>query len=258
MKPAHACCLFAAGLVATCELHAAQSAAQPPEKPAAESPQTQPPADSQLDAAMQAVDDRIANIEDLRANFEQRKSSAMLRQPMVSTGEVIARGDVVLWRTQQPRKSDMRVGPGEIRLLYPDDKLLEIYPVHNAKGIAGGPLPRLNELRELFTFARASEPPASASTLQVLLTPRSQELKNAVATVMVTIDTSVPCVTKIVMTDPDGEQTSVEFTQIRINTGVKDVDLALHLPEGTRESKPLEGMPAPQSPESRQEAPPAR
>ncbi|MFN7430652.1 MAG: outer membrane lipoprotein carrier protein LolA, partial [bacterium] len=206
MKLARVCCFWGAGLLALCVSHAAQ----PVDKAKADAVQPNPAVDAEMDAALDGIDDRVSKIEDLRAKFEQRKSSVMLRKPMVSSGEVIARSDVVLWRTQQPRKADMRVGGGEIRLLYPEDKLLEIYPIQNARGMAGGPLPRLSKLREQFTFSRASDQIAGGTTLQVVLTPKSEEVRSAVATVQVSIDTKVPCVTKIVMTDPDGEQTSIE------------------------------------------------
>jgi outer membrane lipoprotein-sorting protein len=228
---------YAAAVTSACAVTLAQSTTAP-DSPAQRS---QPAADATLDAAMQAVDDRIGKIEDLRAKFVQRKSSAMLRKPIVSTGEVIARGEVVLWRTQQPRKADMRVGNGEIRLLYPDAKLLEIYPIGHAKGMTGGPLPRLRDLREQFTFTRSGDVPANGTLLQVLLTPRSEDMRRSVASVHVTIDTTVPCVTKIVMIDPDGEETTVEFTEIRINSAVTESDVALQVPDGTRESRPLEG-----------------
>lgn len=199
--------------------------------------------DAELEAMLLEIDGRIGKIEDLRARFEQRKSSPLLRRPIVSSGEVIARGDVVLWRTERPRPAEMLVGGGEIRLLYPEDKLLEVYPIGNAKGMAGGPLPRLHELRERFTFVRApkQETDNASQSQDVLLTPIAEEMRRSVASVRVSIDTSVPCVTKIVMTDPEGEQTTIEFSAIRINTGVKEKDVRLRVPEGTRESRPLEG-----------------
>lgn len=221
---------------------------QPAGEPGVQPPESQPRGtnagvDAELLGTLQKLDERIGKIKDLRAKFEQRKTSPLLRRPMVSSGELIARGGVVLWRTETPRATEMRVGEKEIRLFYPGDKLIEIYPIAHAKAMAGGPLPRLADLKAQFTFARpAPEEGRDPAAFEVVLTPIAEDMRRSVATVRVTIDESVPCVSKIVLTDPEGEQTTVEFRDIKLNTGVKAEEVELNPPKGTRESRPLEGM----------------
>src|SRR6185295_18779565 len=55
-------------------------------------------------------------------------------------------------------------------------------------------------------------------------------------------------VRQVEVTDADGDRTVVVFKEIRTNTGLKDHDLELTVPEGTRTSHPLEGG-SPQGPE---------
>jgi hypothetical protein len=44
------------------------------------------------------------------------------------------------------------------------------------------------------------------------------------------------------MTDPEGEETRIEFKNPRINPDLSERDLDLRTPEGTRISRPLEGF----------------
>jgi hypothetical protein len=219
-----------------------------PSQPSPTDHAVSPAIDAALLKELEAVDASVATIKDLRASFEQRKTSALLRKPLVSSGELFCKGDVVLWKTTRPRSSSMRVDATEIRLFYPDDKLVEIYPVDGLRDMAGGPLPRLAALKQQFAMTRGIGPNTNDTTLVVDLKPLDQKVATYLASVQVTIDKSVPCVTQIIMTDPEGETTTVTFTEIRRDTGLTDADVALVVPSETKESRPLGPAEAEQSP----------
>lgn len=196
-------------------------------------------------ARLAAVDEGMAKVTDLRADFEQRRRTPLLKRPLVSKGTVLTKGDVVRWDTTSPRESTLVIGHGSIQMFYPEDKLVEVYPVGEGfKDLAGAPLPRLAVLRERFELSplAASDPAMKgedAHLLGVLLTPKSDELRKHVTSVKVIIDETGPAAKKVVITDPEGEETQIIFSDTRLNRGVRNDELELKLPEGVRVSKPL-------------------
>lgn len=211
---------------------------QPPIQPA-------DPAPEQFARRLAAADAAMAKVFDLRADFEQRRRTPLLKHPLISKGTVLTKGDLVRWDTTSPRASTLMIGRGSIRMYYPADNLVEVYPVGEGfKDLAGAPLPRLSVLKERFEIAPI--PPADPALkgedptlLGVLLTPKGADLRTHVTTVKVLIDESGPAARKVTITDPEGEETDIIFTRTRLNTGVRTQDIDLTLPDNVRVSKPL-------------------
>lgn len=194
---------------------------------------------------LQSVDEAMARVEDLRAEFEQHRHTPLLKRPLVSKGVVLCKGDLVRWDTTSPRRSSLLIGEGSIRMYYPEDKLVEIYPLGEGfQDLAGAPLPRLSILKKRFDIvqialkdlnAREDEP----KLLAIEMTPKGQDFRRHVASVKVLIDESRPAAIKVVITDPDGEVTEIVFSHIAINGGLKREQIDLKLPENVRVSRPL-------------------
>jgi len=208
-------------------------------------PAAQPPSDAVLafEKRLAAVDAKMSTVADLQADFEQLKKTAMLKKPMISQGSLLCKGEKVLWRTTHPRKSDMLVSDGKVTIYHPQDELAEVYPMGSGfKDAAGGPLPKLSKLRENFEFTEIDVQQMVIGTgardmkgrIAMKLTPKTEELKRHVASVRVLIDESIPCADRIVIVDPEGDETELRFTAVRINVGLKDADLELKLPENTK------------------------
>jgi len=193
------------------------------------------------------VDAKMAAITDLSADFEQKKKTALLKKPMLSSGSVLCKAEKVLWQTIKPRLNTMLVADGKVTIYYPDDKLAEIYSMGTQfRDAAGGPLPRLSKLRETFDFveldvadfATGEDAKTLAGKIAIKLTPKTDELKKHIASVRVLINEGVPCADRIVLVDPEGDETELRFTKVEINKGVKDEELDLNLPQNTKISTP--------------------
>jgi len=204
---------------------------------------------AEFERRLAAVDMKMAAVTDLRANFEQRKKTAMLKKPLISRGSLFCKGELVLWKTTSPRRTDMLVASDKVTIYYPADQLAEVYALGSRfQDATGGPLPRLSKLRESFELTEldaavmAKDLAANDSTDRVALTltPKSDELKKHVASIRVLIDVTVPCADRVVIVDPDGEETELRFTAVKTNTGLKDTELDLNLPAGTKISTPVE------------------
>ncbi len=207
-----------------------------------------------FDKRLESIDTAMAKVVDVRANFEQRKHTPLLKKPLVSKGTLITRGEAVRWDTQSPRRSTMLVGGGQIKLYYPDDALVEVYQVGgDAKDIASTPMPRLVLLRSRFDLSPMSAQELGALAdkphmLGVMLRPKTQELRRHVRSVEVLIDDSVPVASRVILTDAEGERTEITFSSVRVNSGTKQEEIELRLPEGVRVSRPLGTKPGEKTP----------
>jgi outer membrane lipoprotein-sorting protein len=208
---------------------------------------------------LRAVDQRVASIRDLSADFEQLKATPMLRKPLVSKGTVRVAGSTVRWDTTKPRPSTILIQTGEIRFYYPDQDSLEIYDVdQRLANLAASPLMRLDqvlawfELEPLDASSLNPELPPGSDAIGLRLVPREEGLKSRLTDVRVLIDPALAQVTHVQINDPDGERTTIRFSEPRINRGLSAAELELHVPASTRVSRPPEGLtsppPAPKTP----------
>jgi outer membrane lipoprotein-sorting protein len=212
-----------------------------------------PPAgiDAELWRRMVQIDARAARIQDLSAEFEQKKFTPLLKKPMVSSGTVWARGAAMLWQTHQPEPTVMRVDEKEVSIYYPKQKTEEIYPIGGQlSSLAASPLPRLAALLPHFTVAVAQEEDVKefgeltriGQTLALRLSPVTKELKEHLDHVVVLIDGQHGYILAFKMVDADDEATVIRFSNPKVNSGFDDARLKLDMPAGVKVVKPLENL----------------
>jgi len=213
-------------------------------------PTTQPASRPALDPAlwreMTQINDRGAKITSLSADFEQRKFTALLRKPLVSSGRVRVKGATLRWDTLHPENSVLLVTDKKVEVYYPAQSTLEVYTLDQRLAeLVASPLPRLKTLRDRFSFAqidvkqmdRTADP---GKFLALEMTPTDKSLREHLQAVRVLLDKSAGYMIATEMTDADGDRTVVRFSNVRTNVDVGD--LALKLPHGTRVTHPLEGL----------------
>ena len=209
-------------------------------------PATRPTEDPALTRQLEAIDARAAKIKDFAADFRQEKSTTLLKKPLVSDGEVRVSGHVIRWDTRNPEPAVLYSDGKEVRMHYPGQKLLEVYPIDRRLGdLAASPLPRLGTLREHFTLARATDtksfkPPKGRRVLALRLTPADASLRQHVDVVRVLLDIEAAHILELEIVDADGDRTHVSFTKVRLDTGLRADDLKLDVPPGTTVSRPLD------------------
>jgi outer membrane lipoprotein-sorting protein len=215
--------------------------------------QPAPPVDPALMEKMNAIDAKAAKISTLVADFEQKKFTALLRKPLLSSGVVKVKGNAMRWDTEKPEPSVMLVGEKNVQLYYPAQKTVEEYTLDQRLAeLAASPLPRLAVLKARFSFAEIPvhdiDPQADAAKFLALkLTPIDKELAEHVQEVRVLLDSAGGYIVQAELTDADGDRTVIQFRKVSVNAEVGD--LGLKVPPGTKFTRPLEGL---------QEPPPAR
>ena len=212
-------------------------------------PEPRPAAvDEKLWKVMVQIDAQGAKISDLKADFVQKKFTPLLKKPLVSSGTILIKGPASLWKTVQPSQTVMRIDAKEARLLYPEQKVLEVYAVDQQLGsLAASPFPRLEVIKRHFTFERIAVKelsPDADETAHVALRmrPIEPELRKHVDQVCVLLEISSGLVLRAQTIDADGDRTVMTFSNIRTNTGLKDRDLEMEVPPGVKITHPLEGV----------------
>jgi outer membrane lipoprotein-sorting protein len=217
------------------------------------------PADQQLGEApkgvdptlwsrMLQIDARAGKINTLIADFQQEKHTALLKKPLVSSGELRIRGSTMRWETRLPQPSILVITEREARILYPNPApgVVEIYNLDQRIGeLAASPLPRLAILKNRFHFEQIPVHDMDANArddafLALKMTPIERQIAEHVEEVRVLLDVAAGYIVRAEMTDADGDRTVLKFTQVKL--GVDPGDLELKVPAGANVTRPLEGL----------------
>lgn len=204
-----------------------------------------PGVDEALWRRLKRVDRRAGRIDSFAAAFEQEKHTALLEDPVVSRGRVRMKEGRLRWDTKAPRPTTMLLTDSTLRIHYPKQRLLEVYPAKQRfSGFFASPVPRLGRLLESFRIEAdrsevdgGEEGPPNASIV-LRLTPRREKVREHVRRVDVWLDPRRACATRVRMKAPDGERTVIVFRKIRINPELSDDVLRLEVPEDTRVTHP--------------------
>ncbi len=220
------------------------AAQQPPSRA------TQPasaPSDAALDVRLEEIDARGARIKDFAATFRQEKVTSLLKEPLISTGTVRVTGATVRWDTQHPEPAVLYSDGREVKMYYPRQAALEVYPIDQRIGdLASSPLPRLEALRRHFKIREIplkdfSDGNDDTRQIALRLEPSEESLKEHVDCVNVLLDVRGAYILKLETIDADGDRTVVRFQDVKLNAGMKEAELALFLPPGIKVTRPLEG-----------------
>jgi len=193
---------------------------------------------------LKALDEKLVKIEDLRGTFSQEKHTALLKKPLTSSGTVIVKGPSMRWDALKPTPSTTLTSPGEVRIYFPRQKLVEVYRVdERLASVIASPLPRLIVLLKNFKIERQpTKEGANEKHLAIRLTPRTEELGKHLTRVDVSIDRETALAVSMEMVDADEDRVVIAFADLKTNTGVKDEELELKTPSGTKVVRPLEAL----------------
>ena len=188
---------------------------------------------------LQAINVKTVSVKSLTANFQQQKFTAMLTQPLVSHGKLIARGPVMLWNTTDPEVTQMRIDPDQIEIYYPSQKTVEVYPIEQKLAtLAASPLPKLSVLEKYFTFRDLPLQPNPHHDIYLQLTPIG-ELSQHIKEVKVLLDSETGLLVRMELVDTDQDTTVIAFSNIRTNAAVADTQMELKLPRDVKVTHPL-------------------
>lgn len=186
-----------------------------------------------------AVEAKASDIRDLSADFVEIKKTILLKNPLRSSGTVVASGGRTKWVTREPHNSWLCTTAEHVTIYFPDEKRAERYPVDaKLRPLLISPVPQTDRLRESFTIEQvggggAQELSADQAVLRLALRPKTEELRELIEQIRVDIDEERGVASRVRIFDADGDVTTIEFRNVRINDGVGSADLNCTLPPQT-------------------------
>ncbi len=179
-----------------------------------------------------------------RARFKQEKFSPLLRDPIVSHGTVRMDGGVARWDTDPPHASTVLMDGQALRVYYPQQRILEIYPLAGGLGgpalaaLATSPVPDLAVLRKHFSLDTWALSP-DRRHLVLTLVPRSEDMTDALEGIRVEVGTDTGHLHRFALTDLDGETTAMTFFNAEPHADLDPDALTFTSPPGTTVVRPL-------------------
>lgn len=187
-----------------------------------------------------AVEAKASGIRDLSADFVETKKTILLREPLSSSGTVVASGGRTKWMTREPHTSWLCTTAEHVTIYFPNEKRAERYPVDvRLRPLLISPVPQTARLRESFdveqieTDDSARTAGTTSDALRLALRPKTAELRELVERIEVDIDERRGVASRVQIFDADGDVTTIEFRNVRINGGASDEDMDCTLPPGT-------------------------
>lgn len=207
---------------------------------------SQPTPQDEMRTVLDRLETRASQIKDVVADFEQRKLTPLLKEPLISSGRVWIKGTTVRWDTLKPHRSMMVTDPGQIRIYYPDQMMVEVYQIdQQLQHLIASPVPNWPVLSEYFDIqrihqnAQANDARENRAQLALRLVPKTEPLRRHITEGRVWVNVESGLIYEVRVTDIDGDQTEIVFGGVKINPGVQDNDIRLVVPPDAEVIHPL-------------------
>ncbi len=169
------------------------------------------------------------------AQFVQKKTLAVFDEQKVSKGVVLFKAPhQMIWKYETPDRTQMRVVGEEVSFYFPELKQIEKYP---PRGGGGTPFffafeATADEIRQNFEISVS--PGEAAGLIQVKLIPRSEQMASGLQSITLWLEESDYLPRKILISEPSGDTTVIEFSKVSVNQPIADKELKFDAPEGTQ------------------------
>jgi outer membrane lipoprotein carrier protein len=191
------------------------------------------PADPELAAALKRFDAAQAKIERISARFQEVKSIALLREPVVQGGEFYhTKPDKFLWEYTSPEPKILMLNGKSIVAYYPAQKRAEEIHTRFSKRIVkylglGSVLKDLEDEYEI-TLSRENDVPG---TDLLVLRPKARTIAKRLSLIRIWVDREINQPRRIEYTESDGDRSLLSFDRIQINPEISLSKYQLKLPE---------------------------
>nr|BAL56810.1 outer membrane lipoprotein carrier protein LolA [uncultured prokaryote] len=191
---------------------------------------------AKLDAVLAEISKAQAAVQTLAADFQQTKVSRLLKEPSVRKGVFYFQApDQVRWEYRNPSETVVLVTAHAMVTYRPSERLAEKVELGRSQ-------------RKLFAFLSAGEPitnlsrhfsfalrdPGGEGDFVLILNPVTHQLKKRLHHVELVIERKSFLPVRVSYTESDGDTTTYEFSQIKINQPLPPNLFSLDLPPGVR------------------------
>lgn len=194
------------------------------------------PADAAAKAALRKLADRFKEARTLSARVRQSRRTELLDKPIVSSGMMYYRRDParLVFRLTEPRKAEIHMDRTSYQVYRPDEKRLERTDFENDE-VTGKILmvfePKPDELGKSFAV-RGGE--SKDGRIEVRLEPADEKVRRRLKRVSLSIAEADGALGRLSYFDGEGDEVTLDLSDVAINPDLAADLFALQVPEGTR------------------------
>jgi outer membrane lipoprotein-sorting protein len=173
--------------------------------------------------------ERMKDAKTMTCKVRQVRKTALVEQPLVSSGTLAYRrapGRLV-FRLSEPRTSEIHMDRATYQVYRPDEKRLERMEFED-DALTGQLLtlfePKPDALGKSFKLSRAGD--------DILLEPLDEKVRKRVASLSLTLKDGD--LRRLRYTQADGDEVTLEMSDVRLNPDLPADAFDLKIPEGTR------------------------
>jgi outer membrane lipoprotein-sorting protein len=167
------------------------------------------------------------SIEDFTADIKQVKTSSLLKEPVVSRGRMRFKRPNQVWlEMYSPYPSITALNEGVLLIYFPDEKVAQRYQVAGNPALAKWLLFFQNPIETLGEKIRLQEEKAG----EVVLGIDPAEDLAVFQEIRITVDTSNWMPKRLEMVEKNGDRTTINYRNVRINSGIPASSFKLRLP----------------------------
>jgi len=200
------------------------------------SPQESAPADEPAKEALRKLSVRMKDARTLTAKIVQRRTSALLEEPITSKGTLYYRREPgkLVFRMSEPRETWIHLDKDAYQVYRPEEKRLERIEFQNdelAPRLFMVFEPKEAELGKAFAIRRGESPPGE---ILVRLEPLDPKTLRAFSKLTLLLSEEDGTMRRIAYTDPEGDDVQFDLSQVAVNPELPPRAFDLVIPEGTR------------------------
>jgi outer membrane lipoprotein-sorting protein len=198
----------------------------------------------ELAAAIQRFDGAQDRIERISAHFREVKSIALLKEPVVQSGEFYhTKPDKFLWEYKAPTEKMLILDAKGIIAYYPQEKRAEEIKTRFGKRIVkylglGSVLEDLTGEYEM-SLSHDNKIP---NTDLLILQPKGKRIQKRLAEIRIWLDRQINQPRAIEYVEADGDRTHLDFDQIAINPEISLSKYTINLPDDVTVTNTLSGF----------------
>lgn len=194
------------------------------------------PADAAAKAALEKLAARFKEARTLSARVVQSRRTELLDKPIVSSGRMYYRRDParLVFHLTEPRKAEIHMDRKTYQVHRPEEKRVERTDFENEE-VTGKILmafePKPEVLGKAFTI-RGGE--SKEGRIEVRMEPTDEKARRRLKRVTLTIAEADGALTRMSYTDADGDEVTLDLSDVAINPDLSPDVFTLEMPEGTR------------------------
>jgi outer membrane lipoprotein carrier protein len=176
------------------------------------------------------------SLKDFTADIKQVKISSLFTEPVVSEGKMRLKRPNKIWLEMYPPYSSITVlNQGVLLYYFPEEKVAQRYDVAGNPILAKWLLFFQNPIETLGKNIRLLEEKAGEAVLGI---DPAEDLA-AFQEIRITIDTANWMPKRLELVEKNGDRTTINYNNVRINVGISDSSFQLRLPPDVEIIEPM-------------------